>query len=480
VTSRTPRAQPRHYWFFLLLTLAAFASVWTTPFMLDDPFLIVNNPRIHEWTVSNLQGDFTRPYYTDQSGLYYRPLQFMYLRTMYSLGGLSPRPYHLINLLVQAGNGWLVYALSLLLGTPVLAAMLAGGFYAIHPIAVHELLAASQTDLVAVFFLLLSLYLILNRHHRFRALGVLVYALGLLWKESLVMLPFLYGATLFLQRKRKWQDYQLVTPLFLMWGPYWAARALVIRTMPDTSVALGIQFMTRIFPGVLRHYLAISIAPWGLHTWPDLPRPSQFWPWDGVALLMLLAGLLWKGGFWGRWAGLWYLLTLLPKIPAMMVNNVMMDHWIYASLIGFLIPMALWIERAGSSGSVMTKRWIYILMAALSLGWIGLSQWNMAVRGSDEKNLRWSLRFHRPTFVEYRLAVLLLGSGRASEALPLLQSLTEEFSSNPDFGNAYALALWRTGRKAEGMRILEKILAQHPLYGPAQNNLADMKRRHPD
>jgi len=425
------KPQPRTYFLFLVLTLLAFMPVLIAPFMNDDPFLITQNPRVQSWSLAHVTEDFTQPYYPDGSGAYYRPLQFIYLRSMVSVFGLLPEPFHLVNLLTQAANGWLLYALALSLGVPVGAALGAAALFVVHPIIAHEMLSASQTDIGAVFILLLAFRLLLSERVWARRIGVAVYVLGLLWKESLLVLPLLYAMTQYFRGRKTWADYQILIPLILFWGVYGVARTIAV---PDT-IGLHLEswhrFVLRILPGVGWHYLQISLWPWPLHSWPPLRAPGAWWPWNGLALVGVIGLLLWKGNTTVRWAVCWVLLSALPKIPAMMLNGVMMDHWLYAVLIGPFIALARLLPQ---------NRGVLVLMLGVGLAWGVLAHENMAVRGSDEKNLRWTLRFDQPTFVEYRLAALLLKESRTQEALPLLQGLVHEFPNEPSFANAYAFA----------------------------------------
>ena len=69
-----------------------------------------------------------------------------------------------------------------------------------------------------------------------------------------------------------------------------------------------------------------------------------------------------------------------------------------------------------------------------------------------------------------QLALLLSESGKASEALAVIEPLVKE-KADPDALNAYGIALAQTGRTAEAIRQFERVLAIDPNNAPAHQNL---------
>src|SRR5882724_1663147 len=171
-----------------VLAVLIFGSTLRAGFMLDDAFLL---PRLKPaWTLANLRSDLTSNVHDDPSTYLYRPLQKMMVRLQHSLSGESPVGYHAVSLFFHVLNSLLVAQMALALGCPPLAAFWAGSFYAVHPLIVDDLLAATGGESMAIFFVLASLLLLFQPGARTYVLGLAVYVLALLAKESAVMIPF--------------------------------------------------------------------------------------------------------------------------------------------------------------------------------------------------------------------------------------------------------------------------------------------------
>ena len=458
------------------LTIAAYAPILRCPFMADDGFLLVNNPYVHSWSWANVRHDFLGAYYPDGSGAYYRPLQAIYLRTLYTLAGLRPVLYHFLNIVVQVGNGWNAALLLCELGASAILSWTVACFFVVHPLAFHEMAAASQTELIATLFLLIGLRWIIRPGRRAAAMSVGLFALALLWKESAVLIPFL---ALLIYRwihpdGRRWPA-RLWAMLALL-VPYAVVHYHVFGASKWNATHLA-RFALHTYPRLVAHAARVILFPWKLQTWPPLPGPSA---WDfalGAGLLLGFAWLYMKGRRAILFAASWYLLNLSARVPAMRLNLVRMDHWIYPASFSVLLLLAagLW---AGLKARQPVWRFLSgALLVGIPMCWIVLSQINIARRGSDEKDLRWTLRWQRPTFAVQRLGIILWRSGRTAEALPLFAELAEQFPDENDFNNAYALVLWDAGRRDEAMARLRALLAKHPAYEPAQANLRQMVQR---
>jgi hypothetical protein len=254
-------------------------------------------------------------------------------------------------------------------------------------------------------------------------------------------------------------------------APYLLLRAYATQGMAFPTVSQLLRFSVEMAPRAMLHYGRVLFLPWNLQSWPPLFAPSPLWPLY-LAAIAALAGACWAlRKHWFFFAFGWFMLALLPRIPAMLMNGVLMDHWMYVSSVGAFLAIghalaAGWL----SSTPPMVYACRGCFMAALIAG-AGLARWNLAVRGSEEKNLRWTLRFYRPTFAEYRLGILLLNSGRAKEALPYLSGLYRDFPQNASFQNAYALALWHTDHRAPALELEKALVRDHPQDRIARENL---------
>ena len=65
---------------------------------------------------------------------YYRPVQTVVYMLVYQLGGLSPFPFHLANVLLHCLATILLYLLCVELGLDRLIALMAAALFAVHPV----------------------------------------------------------------------------------------------------------------------------------------------------------------------------------------------------------------------------------------------------------------------------------------------------------------------------------------------------------
>lgn len=148
--------------------------------------------------------------------VYFDPLVYLWFWIDYQLYGLNPFWYHLGDVAVHAGNGFLVYLLVRLLAQDHLAA-LASGILFVSSFAVVDAVAwsSSRVDLMAVFFSLLTLLFFLryldggNRGVFVMSVASFVLAFGA--KGTPLLLPGLL-AVILVQRRELKRSWRLLLP----------------------------------------------------------------------------------------------------------------------------------------------------------------------------------------------------------------------------------------------------------------------------
>jgi protein O-mannosyl-transferase len=149
-----PPPAPRFAWkrhggiaaVLLLLVLAAYSNSFRSGFVFDNKPVILQDPRVHAVTPSNIHAIWWGGYWFDNSDpTLYRPLTtFSYLFNYAILGnGANPAGYHWINLALHLLNTLLVYALGLALFRKTPAAAALAAVWAVHPV-----LTESVTNIV--------------------------------------------------------------------------------------------------------------------------------------------------------------------------------------------------------------------------------------------------------------------------------------------------------------------------------------------
>src|SRR5262245_19627355 len=183
----------------VVLVVLVFANVLGGGFVLDDHFLIEENPRAH--SLDGLRFALTTDVQRFQSGAaapaaYYRPLTLASVVVDYALWGSHPGPFHLANLIAHALAAFLAWRLfTRLFASPWTAAAVAA-LWAVHPILSESVAWISgRTDPLATCGVLAALLAWLRRREGGGALWLALAAAftyaACLAKESAMLTPLM-------------------------------------------------------------------------------------------------------------------------------------------------------------------------------------------------------------------------------------------------------------------------------------------------
>jgi len=280
-------------------------------------------------------------------------------------------------------------------------------------------------------------------------------------------------------RGRLRKDYAKVLWLLPLCAGFLILRHLYVASPQGNSAPELLRFLFMVFPRVVFHYLAVLLAPLSLETWPRALTAAPYW---GLSLAGGLAGaaalfLLPVRRRVTAFCLCWFLLMLAPRVPAILITQIMMDKWVFiASPAVFIILLTLLMK-------LREHRLPYIraippaAVAAVCLFWATLAHAEVRLRGSDEKNYLWSIRSTPHSFISYRLGIIYLQNGRVQEAVGVLRPLVENYAWNPDFHNAYGMALWHSGRRREAWALMQDLARRCPENKAIQENAAGMRAR---
>ena len=169
----------------LILAAICYTNSLSNAFILDDILIVAANERIRH--IQPLQFLF-QPYWGDlnHAGIY-RPLTIFSFSLEYPIWKVWAPGYRLVNVLLHALNGWLVFLLVRgLLGSPA-AALGAAAVYVIHPIqteAVVSIVGRSELLAAALFF---TAWLTFRKGRT--GWSAVAYFLAALAKESAITFP---------------------------------------------------------------------------------------------------------------------------------------------------------------------------------------------------------------------------------------------------------------------------------------------------
>lgn len=370
---------------FILLCLLLYSLSLKSEFHFDDYLYIVNAPGIR--VVDNIfRKILSNPFLPDRSIVEYS------FALNYAFSGLSRFGYQLVNILIHAGNTFLVYLiLNRMLGQnngpgsegaaekkrifPV--AVLCSLLFAAHPLAVNSVAYIAQRHgLLATFFFLSSLYTFMRVESVKGAAAGILYGLTFLFyilaihsKPMAVTLPlllilywFLFQAHVRKSNAVRVLGCSAVAGLFLFCIGLYVLNSGIIT---ETSMTAGFtatnlwssmaQFTTE--SKVLLQYLKIIFIPL-----PDWMSADRAYPlaqtvdmgllgvWLFHCLLLLTGWVSYKKGFRGIAFGIfWVYITLSPYL-FVPVQDLMVDYKTYLPSVGVMMILA-----DGSYG--ITKRY---------------------------------------------------------------------------------------------------------------------------
>ena len=354
----------------LAITFLCYIRTLSFDFVYDDEILIVNNPlilsprSIPDYFTQHLI-QFVNPY---APGIYYRPVQFLWLLLNRMLWGTNPLGWHLSVVILHTAAAGCVYLLARRIVQEKAAAWLAGAVFALHPVHVESVAwAMGFIDPLFTLLVLTSFLCYLearerpDRRNRWAAGALLFYSLAAFAKEPALVLPLLVFSHAFISGastpgpvgRMAWvrlrSGFVAAGPYLAITTIYLAARLAVLKSLSRAITSLPWGVVVATLPRVLWSYLKLIFWPSGLSVFYDVPyvQPSEAASvlLPAVALVLVGVGLLW----WARRsipaavAVSWAVLPLLVllNLCAFPAGEIVHDRYIYLASVGFALLAAL-------------------------------------------------------------------------------------------------------------------------------------------
>jgi len=321
----------------------------------DDPVYVLENPLIRSFSWENLSRIFTKPYFFN-----FLPLHLLSYSVDYSFWGVKPFGYHLHQVLLNALNAALCFAVVRRLLGNFTVALVAAVLFAVHPTHVEAVAwVSSRKELLSTTFLLLSTYFYLQARgaHALRrwpyAASVAAFMLGLLSKLNIVVAPLFFVLVDVFTLKRQRRDRKFWMEILVNKIPYLVAGLIALRLNASAQVTAQAAYAK----DPLQYLMVKGHAVWnylallaGLREGsPDYDTPAlavSIAPivFNLAGLLVLPAIILFAARRGNRSLALgagWILAMLLPVLVFPLVTY-MAERYLYAPSIGFC-----WILGAG-------------------------------------------------------------------------------------------------------------------------------------
>ncbi len=361
------------------LSLLAYVPALRFDFVYDDPYQIVNNPKIHDW--SHVRGYFTSHLWanagSDWVSNYYRPLFLIWLRVDYALFGVHAAYWHAASIALHLLAIWLVFVaarelLELLggeTGAGNLTAALAALLFGLHPVHTEAVawLSASSELLLTIFCLgAFASYCQARRSQKslpWEAASVALFAAALLTKETALLLVVVVLVCEWVQASRTGSGPRIAEKLrrsarrTLPWAAtaalYLVVRRLALGELGHTQVALPLGTVFKSVPALLWFYCRHLWWPTRLSELYEvspvssLRSPHFLLPALGVGMVAAVLVALSRRSAVGLLASVWMAVTLVPVLDVAVLrpDALVADRYLYLPSFGFCLLVGMLLHR---------------------------------------------------------------------------------------------------------------------------------------
>lgn len=468
----------------LLLSLLAYRGSLQNGFMADwdDNKYVLWNDGIKSLSPEALGALFSRPYFAN-----YHPLTMLSYAVQYGLSGLSPEPYHALNLALHLLNMILVFVFMRLLTGRVEIAGVVAGIFALHPMHVESVawISARKDVLYAFFFLAAMvaylLYVRRGRQYRFLAAALVLFVLSLLSKSAAAALPLVLLLIDYYEAGPLpwWRGVVEKIPFFILSLIFVYVALATQDTGGATAMAPHFPFYDRVFfvSYAAMFYIVKFALPWGLCAVYYYPDPAKALPFSYVLAPVLVLLAIWGVFKAGRhrkplaWGALFYLSTIFMVLQFVPLGRaITADRYSYIPFIGLGYIVGVAYCRMADRSPALRRGLraaalaLAVVMAILTAGrckvWAGgVALWDDAVSKNPGHYHAWAGRaYSRMEAADYAGAF-----EDYSEALKLN-------GADADVINNRGTALLKLGRFAEAVADFDRCIRQDPRYPMAHFN----------
>lgn len=478
------------------LALAVYRPILPGSFLMDDWRLIAgDNPLVTgEFTAYNLwfQTDFT--------------LSTFISWLQYLVWGHNPAGYHVINILLHATSGILLWRLLSKLKIP--GAWLAAALYVVHPVCVNSVARAAEIkNTLSLPFFLLSIWAYLHYETRalfpepenpdaasksrhtpaavWYALALLAFIAALLSKTSTIMLPLVLLACAVWQRNRLTiRDGLHTAPFFALSVAFglmsiWFQKHQALFSAGETLRQESFGERLAIAGHIVWFYLGKALLPLNLNLvyaqWqPDASRATAYLPVLAIAILLAVCWIF--RSTWGRHVLLavaYFGITLFPALgffdSQFLATWQVSDHLQYLSLIA---PVAL---LAAAMAALIPRKIIYVLGILLVVVTGLLTFQRATVFASEETLMRDTIAKNPAAGKAHNdLGVILARRNDLAGATEQFKAAVQYQPDNPETRSNYGQALAMNGDLAGAEAQFQAAVKTRPSDADAHKKYAGL------
>jgi len=328
----------------------------------DDELVYHNTSFLSHW--ENIGTAFSSHAFIGAGGesIYYRPLLTVSYIIDFQIWGLHPLGYHLTNILLHILTSIGVFFLILMILRDEFPALAGALLFALHPIQTESVawIAGRNDLLLGLFVVAMMVFYVASRNNPakerfFCFLSALSFLMAIFTKESAafyaLLLPLydLYIGNCTPQNVVSIEYLKKFRMIITIVIVYCGIRLIIFGTVIGAERLYGHRtIVERIvnIPPIVAENLKFIVLPANLsvaHPLNDLPW--FLFPWNIVALMILVILIAGIVKLWRKdrllWLGMaWIVVGFLPLIGIIPVAIPILEHRLYASIVGFAIVVA--------------------------------------------------------------------------------------------------------------------------------------------
>lgn len=479
----------------IAFVFAFYANVYGNAFLYDDEFLIVKNGLIQSW--DSIATIFTLNSTAGAGGLdsFYRPLQtLLYLIVSQTLGD-GPEGFHFLNVFLHALNAVLIFLLGHRLKFSRGASWLAALLWAVNPLHTEAVTYMSATaDPLYTMFVLLGLLVMAPTFSWTRVFAASpIFVLGLLSKESAIVMPALAMVTIFLvsEDRKKPRAYGATIPLWVIAFGYLIARKTILdfdntfNFYKHANVYTeNLSYRVETFLATLPSYLSQLVWPHEQHMDRMFPVYTS-WFQGPVVLGLMICAVAVAQIVWGRfrrglilsWGLLWFFAAHVPHMGILLpVNSFFLEHWMYLPSIGLFLGVSATLQR--NLRSYAGRRMLVTAAIVLVFAWGVRTFQQNEIWATPitfyENILRYDPNVAR---IHNNLAMAYSEVGENEKAIEHYRRAIELSDAYPQVHHNLALALVKRNQIQDALAEFQKAIAMDPDFFQSYGALVDLYRQ---
>jgi len=474
----------------LAMTLISYIPALSGGYVWDDDRLLTNNPNIR--TLAGLVRTWTDP----RANTDYYPLTHSSWWLEYHLFGLNAFVFHLDNVLLHIGTGFVFWLLLRLLMVP--GAWVAAAVFLVHPLHVESVAWVSERkNVLSGLLCLLAVWSFLRsaldesgpaiRRWTFSGLSLLFFVCALLAKPVTMAAAAVLPLLIWWKRGRLTRgDALAVVPYFAVAAPM-AALTIWVQyhhvgasgesfdlSLPQRTILAGRALL--FYAGKLAwpQGLTFAYTKWALDA--SLPR-NYLYPAGAAVAVIAAAGATRRFGRGPLVAVCAFALMLSPALG--FVNIYWHRFYFVADHICYLAGLSLIALAAATAATCVTffgprGRQAAHSTAAILVGVLGILTWRQGGIYKDAETIWRDTLRKSPTswLANINLGIVLARQGRDQEAI---RQYMEALRTYPDYDKAHnnlGILLMGQNRSEEATRHFQEALRINPDYTEARYNLA--------